>query len=232
MIFLWILGGVVCLIFLLLLIPIQYRIHIEPWLFSCKVMVLGGLYHKTFSFEEENEDIEEDASASSMAELLAKAEAYHEAEAATPPPIEENKDVPSDDMQKKLWGGEDRTEDMDHPSWIAQLRYALHNGLLEKVFHGAMKLLVHSFPGVWRLEGEFGTGDPMETGVISGMTAAFFSAETQGIRWNYLERRVRLQGNGKGRIIPLYVVYIAIRLVASKEARDFWHFRQGGTQHG
>ena len=72
----------------------------------------------------------------------------------------------------------------------------------------------------------------METGVIAGMAAAFLSDETQGILWDYTERIVRLSADGQGRIIPIYALYIAIRLAASKEARDFWHFRKGGTQHG
>lgn len=232
MMILWILGGVLCFLLLLLLIPIRYTIGIKPWMLSCRVSVLIGLYHKTFTFEKEKEEIGEEDSVDSMAELLAKAEAYQKAEETVPPEEKEKPPSSVDGLQKKFWDGEEDLEEDSHPSWMAQLRWALDNGLLEKVFHAAMKLLAHSFPGHWRVEGEFGTGDPMDTGVISGMTAAFFSVETQGIRWNYLERVVRLEGNGQGRIIPIYAIYIALRLVASKEARDFWHFRQGGTQHG
>ena len=222
----WILGGLLLGILLLLLLPVCYEIHLEPWLFSCRITALFGLFHKTISFSKEEEAVEEDTD--TMAELLAKAEAFHQEEAKEE--MATIKEPKTGLGQKKLW--DEDIEEEDGPSLMAQFRFALDNGLLEKLFRVAGKLISHGYPRNWRIYGTFGTGDPMETGVISGMTAAFLPKETQGILWNYLERVIALSADGKGRMIPIYALYIAIRLAASKEARGFWQFRKGGTHHG
>lgn len=222
----WILSGILTAILLFLALPVRYDIHLEPWLFSCRITAFFGLFHKTISFSKEEEAVEEDTD--TMAELLAKAEAFHQEE------VQEEtttKQEPKTELgQKKFWD-EDIEED-DGPSLMAQFRFALDNGLLEKLFRSTGRLISHGYPRRWRIYGTFGTGDPMETGVISGMTAAFLPEETQDVSWNYLERIISLSADGKGRMIPIYALYIAIKLAASKEARSFWHFRKGGTHHG
>ena len=228
MIVVWILGGLLTGILLLLLLPVRYEIHLEPWLFSCRITALFGVFHKTISFSKEEEAVEEDTD--TMAELLAKAEAFHQEESKEENAAKQATKESSGLGQKKLW--DEDIEEEDDPSLMAQFRFALDNGLLEKLFRAAGQLISHGYPRNWRIYGTFGTGDPMETGVISGMTAAFLPQETQGILWNYLERVIALSADGKGRMIPIYVLYIAIRLAASKEARSFWHFRKGGTHHG
>lgn len=217
------------LVLCFLLIPVRYVIHLEPWLFSCRVTALFGIVHKTVCFSKDEEETEEDTDI--MADLLAKAEAFHQEEDRKETEEEPHSKEPTGDWgQKKLWDAE--TEEEEGPSAMAQFRFALDNGLLEKLFRAAGRLLCHGYPKNWKISGIFGTGEPMETGVIAGMAAAFLSDETQGILWDYTERIVRLSADGQGRIIPIYALYIAIRLAASKEARDFWHFRKGGTQHG
>ena len=231
MIVLWILGGLLTVILCLLLVPVRYEIHLEPWLFSCRITALFGVLHKTISFskdKEENEKGNDDADA--MAALLAKAEAFHQEEESVEKA--EPKDSSKGLGQQKLWEQGIEDDDEEGPSLVTQFRFALDNGLVEKLLSAAGKLIRHSYPRNWRISGTFGTGDPMETGVISGMTAAFLPAETQDVVWNYLERVIALSAKGKGRVIPIYALYIAIRLAASREARDFWHFRKGGTHHG
>ena len=93
-------------------------------------------------------------------------------------------------------------------------------------------LLSHSFPRRCRIRGDFGTGDPMTTGIACGMAMAFLAQETKEIRWNYLEPVNTLSGEAKGRIIPLTMIYIAGRLLLSRPAREFWHFRKEEKNHG
>lgn len=119
------------------------------------------------------------------------------------------------------------TEEAVRPSLWAQLRFAVRNGLAEKAFSAASALLRHSFPGRWEARGEFGTSDPMHTGVICGLTRAFFCRETKDVVWNYVEPKTDLTISAGGRILPLYAVYIVLRLILSKQAREFYHFRKG-----
>lgn len=119
------------------------------------------------------------------------------------------------------------TEESVRPSLWAQLRFAVRNGLAEKAFSAASALLRHSFPGRWEARGEFGTSDPMHTGVLCGLTRAFFCRETKDVVWNYVEPKTDLTISAGGRILPLYAVYIVLRLILSKQAREFYHFRKG-----
>lgn len=119
------------------------------------------------------------------------------------------------------------TEEAVRPSLWAQLRFAVRNGLAEKAFSAASALLRHSFPGRWEARGEFGTSDPMHTGVLCGLTRAFFCRETKDVVWNYVEPKTDLTISAGGRILPLYAVYIVLRLILSKQAREFYHFRKG-----
>lgn len=113
-----------------------------------------------------------------------------------------------------------------------EIRFAMGNGLAERVLYAAGKLLSHSFPRRCRIRGDFGTGDPMTTGIACGMAMAFLAQETKEIRWNYLEPVNTLSGEAKGRIIPLTMIYITGRLLLSRSAREFWHFRKEEKNHG
>lgn len=123
-------------------------------------------------------------------------------------------------------------EEKKGPSLWREIRFAMGNGLAERVLHAAGKLLSHSFPRRCRIRGDFGTGDPMTTGIACGMSMAFLAQETKEIRWNYLQPVNTLSGEAKGRIIPLTMIYIAGRLLLSRPAREFWHFRKEEKNHG
>ena len=208
-----------------LLLPVGYRFSVKKWEFSIQVIVLLGLWKKKLTFDL-TDDEEEDVDASVMADMVRKAEEAHQKQAEQSP-----EGTNHQDGAKYFLGSLEEDDDTDHPSHGEQLRFALHNGLLEKVFCAVSDCVSHGWPKQWTIEGEFGTGDPMETGLLCGMTAAFFQKETSGIVWNYLDKVIDVTGGGRGRIIPLYLLYIVLKLIISKEARQFWHFRQGGTHH-
>lgn len=121
------------------------------------------------------------------------------------PPVEMTEEPDMDWMEEALAQAEEKAEDKERPSasreadayeeteptkgsslW-REIRFAMENGLMERVLHAAGKLLSHSFPRRCCIRGDFGTGDPMTTGMACGMAMAFLAQETKEIRWNYLE---------------------------------------------
>lgn len=211
-------------VLILLLIPIRYTVTLVRWRLILSVSVLFGLWRKeielppareeSLASAEMTEEPEEDWMEETLAQAEEKAEVHERlpdsGEAAVEREIEEKKE----------------------PSLWEEIRFAMENGLAERVLHAAGKILSHSFPRQCCIRGDFGTGDPMTTGIACGMAMAFLAKETQEIRWNYLEPVNTLSGEAKGRIIPLAMIYIAGRLLLSRPAREFWHFRKEEKNHG
>lgn len=211
-------------VLILLLIPIRYTVTLVRWRLILSVSVLLGLWRKEIelppakeeplALAEMTEEPEEDWMEETLAQAEEKAEVHERlldsGEAAVERAPEEKK---------------------GHTLW-EEIRFAMENGLAERVLHAAGKILSHSFPRQCCIRGDFGTGDPMTTGIACGMSMAFLAKETQEIRWNYLEPVNTLSGEAKGRIIPLTMIYIAGRLLLSRPAREFWHFRKEEKNHG
>lgn len=214
-------------VLILLLIPIRYTVTLVCWRLILSVSVLFGLWRKRIELPSAKEE--------------------------TPPPVEMTEEPEEDWMEETLAQAEEKAEERERPPsspssgeaavereteekkghtlW-EEIRFAMENGLAERVLHAAGKILSHSFPRQCRIRGNFGTGDPMTTGIACGMSMAFLAKETQEIRWNYLEPVNTLSGEAKGRIIPLIMIYIAGRLLLSRPAREFWHFRKEEKNHG
>lgn len=211
-------------VLILLLIPIRYTVTLVRWRLILSVSVLFGLWRKKIEFPSAEEE--------------------------TPPPVEMTEEPEEDWMEETLAQAEEKaevherlpdfgeaavereTEEKKGPSLWEEIRFAMENGLAERVLHAAGKILSHSFPRQCCIRGDFGTGDPMTTGIACGMAMAFLAKEAQEIRWNYLEPVNTLSGEAKGRIIPLTMIYIAGRLLLSRPAREFWHFRKEEKNHG
>ena len=211
-------------VLILLLIPIRYTVTLVRWRLILLVSVLFGLWRKKIEFPSAKEE--------------------------TPPPVEMMEEPEEDWMEETLVQAEEKAEVHErlpdsgeaavereteekkgHTLW-EEIRFAMENGLAERVLHAAGKILSHSFPRQCCIRGDFGTGDPMTTGVACGMAMAFLARETKDVRWNYLESVNTLSGEAKGRIIPLVMIYIAGRLVLSRPAREFWRFRKEEKNHG
>lgn len=211
-------------VLILLLIPIRYTVTLVRWRLILSVSVLFGLWRKKIEFPSAKEE--------------------------TPPPVEMMEEPEEDWMEETLVQAEEKAEVHErlpdsgeaavereteekkgHTLW-EEIRFAMENGLAERVLHAAGKILSHSFPRQCCIRGDFGTGDPMTTGVACGMAMAFLARETKDVRWNYLQPVNTLSGEAKGRIIPLTMIYIAGRLLLSRPAREFWHFRKEEKNHG
>lgn len=208
---------------ILLLVPIRYTVMLACWRLTLSVSVLFGLWRKEIELppakEESRPQVEmAEPERDWMEETLARAEEKAE---------EHEKQPIADEVETDR-----ETEEKKGPSLWKQICFATENGLAERIFHAAGKILSHSFPRKCRIRGDFGTGDPMTTGVACGMAMAFLAKETKDIRWNYLEPVNTLSGEAKGRIIPLVMIYIAGRLVLSRPAREFWRFRKEEKNHG
>lgn len=211
-------------VLILLLIPIRYTVTLVRWRLILSVSVLLGLWRKRIELpsakEETSPPVEmtEEPEEDWMEETLAQAEEKAEVQERLP-----------DSGEAAV---ERETEEKKGPSLWEEIRFAMENGLAERVLHAAGKILSHSFPRQCRIRGDFGTGDPMTTGIACSMAMAFLAKETKEIRWNYLELVNTLSGEAKGRIIPLTMIYIAGRLLLSRPAREFWHFRKEEKNHG
>lgn len=219
-------------VLILLLIPIRYTVTLVRWRLTLSVSVLLGLWRKEIELPP------------------AREEPSPQVEMAEEPPMEMTEEPPTDWMEEALAQAEEKAElherlpdaaegqaeseaeEKKGASLWREIRFATGNGLAERVLHAAGKLLSHSFPSRCRIRGDFGTGDPMTTGIACGMAMAFLAQETKEIRWNYLQPVNTLSGEAKGRIIPLTMIYIAGRLLLSRPAREFWHFRKEEKNHG
>ena len=219
-------------VLILLLIPICYTVTLVRWRLTLSVSVLLGLWRKEIELPP------------------AREEPSPQVEMAEEPPMEMTEEPPTDWMEEALAQAEEKAElherlpdsaegqaesaraEKKGASLWREIRFAMGNGLAERILHAAGKLLSHSFPSRCRIRGDFGTGDPMTTGIACGMAMAFLAQETKEIRWNYLEPVNTLSGEAKGRIIPLTMIYIAGRLLLSRPAREFWHFRKEEKNHG
>lgn len=211
-------------VLILLLIPIRYTVTLVRWRLILSVSVLLGLWRKEIelpptkeeplALAEMTEEPEEDWMEKTLAQAEEKAEVHERLPDSGEAAVERE---PEEKKGHTLW---------------EEIRFAMENGLAERVLHAAGKILSHSFPRQCCIRGDFGTGDPMTTGIACGMSMAFLAKETQEIRWNYLEPVNTLSGEAKGRIIPLTMIYIAGRLLLSRPAREFWHFRKEEKNHG
>lgn len=211
-------------VLILLLIPIRYTVTLVRWRLILSVSVLLDLWRKEIELPPAREDplapaeMTEEPEEDWMEETLAQAEEKAEVQERLP---DSGKAAVEREIEEKK----------GHTLW-EEIRFAMENGLAERVIHAAGKILSHSFPRQCCIRGDFGTGDPMTTGIACGMAMAFLAKETEEIRWNYLEPVNTLSGEAKGRIIPLTMIYIAGRLLLSRPAREFWHFRKEEKNHG
>lgn len=215
-------------VLILLLIPIRYTVTLVRWRLILSVSVLLGLWRKRIELPPAREEplasaeMTEEPEEDWMEETLAQAEEKAEEKAEVHERLPDSGEA----------AVERETEEKKGPSLWEEIRFAMENGLAERVLHAAGKILSHSFPRKCCIRGDFGTGDPMTTGIACGMAMAFLAKETKEIRWNYLEPVNTLSGEAKGRIIPLAMIYIAGRLLLSRPAREFWHFRKEEKNHG
>ena len=217
--------GLFCLTFLLLLIPVRYHFKLEMWKISVEIKALFGAFSKEIVIPGGGSDkAEEKRKQTEKNENIPGSER----ESITPAE-EENKEI-NQEIKKPAEVEVKEKKSKEKPSVFKQIHFAIHNGLAEEIFKTVLSLFNHSKPRSWCIYGEFGTGDPMTTGLTEGMAHAFLPDITESVVWKYLEPSYKIKGKGRGRMIPLYAIYIILRLAVSQPARRFWRYRQGGMK--
>lgn len=253
MIIVEIVAAFLALVFLILLLPFSYSLSFEKWILEIKVSLLLGLVSKRKIFslpDDDQEEPEEEDAEEAMEELDHALDAWEETMGPAGPGDEE---VPDKKEKEEIGptGSDEKgngekeisishqdeeetppSKEKAHPSYLAQFRFALENGLVERCLGSLSLLISHGFPKTLEVKGNLGLGDPMHTGILCGMVYAFLPKAAEEIRWNYVDKECTLTGKSRGRLIPMYVLYILIKLALSKSAREFWHFRQGGNDNG
>ncbi|WP_416177644.1 hypothetical protein [Dialister sp.] len=242
MIVLKILGGLAAFILFFLLVPVTYSLRFEKWKATLKIGFFFGLWRKEkgVAFHEGEEEKGETAASFDKVEEGEESEQEPPIESETietgaMEEISAGEEIPAEGNPTGSAGPEQASgepESSQEVSLWGQIRFALGNGLAEELLSAVNRLLSHSFPRQYHVEGALGLGDPMDTGMLCGLAYALLPGAALSIQWDYIEKVCTLKGNIRGRIIPLYVLYIALRLAASKPAREFWHFRQGGNDNG
>lgn len=246
-----ILLALLLLVILLLALPFSYSLSFEKWKLEIRISLLLGLIskRKTFSLHDEEASAEGEDSEKALNELdealdtleervKDREEAYAErnpVEKAAPLEVgeeEKGKEVPFSGKKSFREEKFSSSGEKKGPSYLSQVCFALENGLAERFLESLSLLISHGFPKTLEFKGGGGLGDPMPTGVLCGMVYAFLPKAAEEIRWNYVDKECTLTGKSEGRLIPLYVLYILIKLALSKPAREFWHFRQGGNDNG
>ena len=246
-----ILLALLLLVILLLVLPFSYSLSFEKWKLEIRISLLLGLIskRKIFSLHHEEASAEGEDSEKALEELDAALATLDERvkdrkeASAERNPVEKAAPLEMGKEEKKERGSLFRKEVLPRGRDFKLRRKK--GALLSfpalvcpgKWFGRAVsgKSLSFDFPwispdsgvqrGAW-------LGDPMPTGVLCGMVYSFLPKAAEEIRWNYVDKECTLTGKSEGRLIPLYVLYILIKLALSKPAREFWHFRQGGNDNG
>lgn len=222
----WILLGLLGLVFLILLVltlPIGYACDAAKGGGSFVITLAGGLYRKRLVYpvkEKGNasakpaEETKEKAPAEAVKKeepIRLTADGYPE---KAPCEAEETK---ADEAGS---GRNEEAEEADEgPGNWALFCHAVDNGAVGIVLCALWKILCHSSPGEISFTGRMGTGDPMRTGVLAGVMYAVFPSVSR-ITWDYTEKVTDAAFHMKGRIVPLYIIYIAIETALARPVRS------------
>ena len=98
------------------------------------------------------------------------------------------------------------------------LRHAVRNGTVRLIFGAVRKIIRHSLSSSWRLTGRVGLSDPMETGCLAGLCAAFFPKICP--EWDFCEPCADFRLHAGGRIFPLYIILVFMELARQAPVRE------------
>ena len=203
----WLIAGA-CLLLLaaVLLTPVRYRCEAARDGGYAEIRLFGGLYRKRKTFAEETPPEEAGDAAEKM-------------EKEAPLVLDEEGRLPSETEEETKENKKDREEeDPARPGALDVLSFAWDNGAIR-----------HSRPKTFLVCGRAGLGDPMKTGVAAGLCYAAVPGCCR-VEWVYTERCFDLSVKAEGSVIPLYILYILIRALASGPVRRTMAYRKGRGQ--
>lgn len=214
----WLIAGA-CLLLLaaVLLTPVRYRCEAARNGGYVEIRLFGGLYRKRKTFAEETPPEEAGDAAEKM-------------EKEAPLVLDEEGRLPSETAEETKENKKDREEeDPARPGALDVLSFAWDNGAIRLLLRAAGKLYRHSRPKTFLVCGRAGLGDPMKTGVAAGLCYAAAPGCCR-VEWVYTERCFDLSVKAEGSVIPLYILYILIRALASGPVRRTMAYRKGRGQ--
>ena len=190
-------GSLLLLILAALLIPVTYSLRFEKWHLDFRIFWLAGLLQRRKEVAFHSPGKEEPEIGDTVEE---GPEEEKEGEFPEPAVADEEKiDNVSENQVEIPPAEEPRTENIEEtgdkmekegPSLLSQIHFGLENGLAEALAAAISRLLSHSFPRYWHVEGALGLGDPMDTGILCGMVYASLPGAAQAIDWDYTESAV------------------------------------------
>lgn len=230
----WALAAAALLLLAALLWPVRYRLYISRTGGAAEARFFGGLYTKTVRWPE--------ASAPEEPERLPDGA---ETAASAPVPVEkETPLVPGRDGRPAADGAlagpgaaraaEERAPEgqsapdkvVRRPGMPAVLVFAWDNGAVRILLRAAGRLYRHSRPRHLVLAGRAGLGDPMKTGVAAGLVYAALPGACR-IAWDFTGAVFDVSAEARGRIVPLYVLYIIGGVLAAGPVRRTRAFLKG-----
>lgn len=74
-----------------------------------------------------------------------------------------------------------------------------------------------------QLSGVYGTDDPALTGFLAGSMAALSTGKVNiNLNPDYNEQVLDVRGEASGRVVPIIIIWLAVRLLLSKPVRRLW----------
>ncbi len=124
--------------------------------------------------------------------------------------------------EKNLAAGKAKTESKKQKPGAGRFLDVLNLELMNAVYRCLIRL-VPCFHLEARLDGEYGTGDPALTGMLSGVIAAL-AVEQPRVRLNpnFMEAYLDIEGEVKGRFFPIVVIWYTVALLLSSPVRSLW----------
>ena len=246
----WALAAAALFLLAALLCPVRYRLYMSRAGGAAEARFFGGLYTKTVrwpeaSAPEEPERLPDGAETAASAPVPVEKEtplvlsrdgrpaadgaltgpgAARAAEERAPEAADRAADTDGADTPETT--EEPPADEEKRPGIPAVLSYAWNNGTLRILLRAAGRLYRHSRPRHLVLAGRAGLGDPMKTGVAAGLVYAALPGACR-IAWDFTGAVFDVSAEARGRIVPLYVLYIIGGVLAAGPVRRTRAFLKG-----
>lgn len=246
----WALAAAALFLLAALLCPVRYRLYMSRAGGAAEARFFGGLYTKTVrwpeaSAPEEPERLPDGAETAASAPVPVEKEtplvlgrdgrpaadgaltgpgAARAAEERAPEAADRAADTDGADTPETT--EEPPADEEKRPGIPAVLSYAWNNGTLRILLRAAGRLYRHSRPRHLVLAGRAGLGDPMKTGVAAGLVYAALPGACR-IAWDFTDAVFDVSAEARGRIVPLYVLYIIGGVLAAGPVRRTRAFLKG-----
>lgn len=124
--------------------------------------------------------------------------------------------------EKSLAAGKAKAASKKRKPEASRFKAVLTRDFMNAVYR-YLKKLVRCLNLEARLEGEYGTGDPAVTGILSGVIAALTNEQSQICLYpNFMEVSLDMEGEFKGRFFPIVPLGHTVVLVLSSPVRSLW----------